>query len=196
MNDGASNPSGRLPGETAGRRALEDAVGCLMSPVGFVVILGVIALMPFTWMMDRVASRLKWRRLDRKGRACVWSKLERSLPAGGTLLIDELTLGWNRVNVWWTPDDVRAIAAAEGLSPTTFDDAMQDPTGDRLTPWCTGRYFSEESGTALLVEQTHSFRDRAPRERRIQAIQARYPRVQRIDLWSGIHYCDARAKQR
>ncbi len=124
-----------------------------------------------------------------------WSKLETQLTTcrecPGTVIVDNTCLGWNDVDVWWSPEPLLRHAAEEGVSiPEGIDDSvmndfesrMRNPIPDR---WCQNRYLNAQTGTAQLVQSSRTLRERTAAMTRITQLQAAYPRLAVVE----IHTC-------
>ncbi|MBX9736773.1 MAG: hypothetical protein K2X32_07595 [Phycisphaerales bacterium] len=137
------------------------------------------------------ASRLR-SRLRRVGRVMSWEEAESALASGrGTLLIDDLSMGWNDVDVWWTPDDIASAATAAGMPLPSEDDCdlearMENPV---FECWALSRYLdhAENDVSIKLVQSTCSPRQSDHRRSRVAAMRSKHPGLQmiRVHSWMG-----------
>ena len=89
------------------------------------------------------------------GRFSSPAQLRRSDPAG-TLILDFPTFSWAVSRLWYTSDDVLAIAPV----PHPSEDDKTERTGNRFDwhpfdRWCCDHYLSSESGCANLIGVWH-----------------------------------------
>jgi len=130
----------------------------------YVFIVGTIAIALMLYF--RVTARLRARRLVRRlrsfNRVVSWQEVEAALKSGrGTLLIDNLSLGWNDFDVWWTPECVADAAAAAGVrlpaeDYSDFQDRLENPVFER---WAVATYFNPLRDHLRLVQSTCSYGD-------------------------------------
>src|SRR4051812_35682333 len=87
------------------RLDMADVRGCLLLP--FLIVLAPIWIplllteaffWPSEWMLKA--------RMKRRGRLLK----AKSIPDSGTIIIDWPTFNWGISRIWWTPDDVEALA--------------------------------------------------------------------------------------
>jgi len=69
--------------------------------------------------------------------------------SNGTVLLEYPTLGWRVLRVWWTPDDVSALADAAGISRQSPDSEGAGPSP--FETWCYDTYTDLQGGHAFLV---------------------------------------------
>jgi hypothetical protein len=109
--------------------------------------------------------------MRRAGRFLPRAEFEEHLAVSeGTVLIEYPTVGWRGLWVWWTSDDVVALARAAGFHPEHATN--QGLATGEMEAWCRDRYLDRERGRALLVPiyavgggfQTYggTLRERAP----------------------------------
>ncbi len=87
-------------------------------------------------------------RLHRLGRVLFRGQFERHLRAcRGTVIFEYPTLGWRVLRVWWTPDDVHAVAGAAGIPGEGVPGAGVPP----FEIWCHDTYLDLDRGKAFIV---------------------------------------------
>jgi hypothetical protein len=126
-----------------------------LAPIAFLLLLVALLSIPFAYMLMSInvmVERRFRRKMDAQDRFLSWDDLLPALNDGsGTLIIEQA----NKlpVRVWWTPDDVLAIAPC----PPPDDDQLQcgavspPKTPHPFVSWCHQRYMHEHTGTALLT---------------------------------------------
>ena len=122
----------------------------LCAPVVFVVIGFELHFLPSEF-------RLK-RQMRLAGRYLSPAQLRRTTPAG-TLILDYPTFSWAVSRLWYTPDDVLAIAPVP--HPSKNDQSKEADNRFEWHPfdrWCCNQYLCPESGCAYLVGVWHSER--------------------------------------
>jgi len=133
------------------------ALGAVMvAYLAFVMIalfgMGLCAIV-WTWIIARRDAR-KLKALLPASRKTSWSDLTSiSASSPGTIIIEARTIGWNTANIWWTPSDVTADAAAVGISTSEQQSAPEGYLSpDPITPFCIEQYLNPRAGNALLVQ--------------------------------------------
>lgn len=120
--------------------------------------LAVLLSIPFAYalmVLNAMIERRFRRKMNAQGRFRSWDDLLPALDDGsGTLIIEQA----NKlpVRVWWTPDDVLAIAPCPPPEDEQLQcDAISPPTTPHpFVSWCHQQYTHEETGTALLTLPT------------------------------------------
>lgn len=74
---------------------------------------------------------------------------QRIAKSSGTVIFEYPTLGWRVMRVWWTPDDVLALADSAGISKESPTPNAAEPSPFEI--WCNDTYTNEQSGRAFLV---------------------------------------------
>lgn len=151
----------------------------------------------------RTRSRRLLSRLAHDGRTVSWAYLENRQPLAGTFILDSVTLGWNEARLWWTEDDVPALAARAGLPP--LDEAARrdrvaagHPPGDLETQrWCLRRYLGPAAGPSRLVQIVSSARGRRRLDARLASMAAAHPQLRVVRIHSAfVHLSDAGSSRR
>ena len=130
--------------------------------------------------------------MRRVGRVASWADVEADLATGvGTLIVDSRCMGWNDSDVWWMPESISALAAAEGITipanltgppdRDVFDARLNQPVFDR---WCQARFFDESVGTAKFVQGTYSLRGVRKSLKRIEKLRSAFPRLEWVETYS------------
>ncbi|WP_042725125.1 hypothetical protein [Chthoniobacter flavus] len=117
--------------------------------------------------------------MHRLGRMLFRGQFERHLLASrGTVIFEYPTLGLRVLRVWWTPDDIRAVAAAMGIPDESVPGAGVPP----FELWCHDTYLDPERGKAFIVplylfgSGCHRF---------IQSVGARFPMMKHTYVCSA-----------
>jgi hypothetical protein len=124
-----------------------------------------------------------------------WEDAESALASGrGTLLIDDLSMGWNDIDVWWTPDDIANAATAAGIALPSEDDCdlearMNNPV---FECWALSRYLdhAENDVSIKLVQSTCSPRQSDRLKSRLAVMRSTHPshpglQIIYVDSWIG-----------
>jgi hypothetical protein len=126
------------------------------------------------------------RRMRRAGR--LKAKGEIAEPGTcGTLILDSPTLGSGIMQIWWTREQVAALAANKGvfppdLSPRNFEALQSDP----FLAWCARRYTDPQTGSASLVAVLCTPRAVRRFRRWMTELQAVCPGVRGVETWSAV----------
>lgn len=154
-------------------------------PVFFVLIVGAVLLsIPFGLVMAYVVQPLDERRfrrrMENRGRFVDWAELLPALEAGpGTLIVEHA----NKcpIRVWWTREDVLALAPCE---PPGKDELQRLALGacgrHDFIAWCHRRYIAEDSGIATLTLPDEDL----PGELWLSYapyLEGRFPRISAVD---------------
>ena len=150
------------------RQALRVGLLCLTAPVW----LPALPVLLATELGHLPAERRFQARMRRLGRY-----VGPALPAdGGTLICDRTTFSWRVSRLWWTGDDVPALAPVPAPP-----DGGRDSEPFRWHPfdrWVWDRYLDPEAGAAHLVGVWHA-------ERLLPALVKRYPSCKVVPSFSG-----------
>lgn len=143
-------------------------------------------------VMTSLARRRFSRSLRAQGRVIrrsdVW---ERLLLGRGTLILESFTLGWGTTRLWWTEEDVIAMAPEP---PETFDDESdlverESRNPSPFTVWCHDRYLDPEGGSARLVRSRGGGRLR-------DRLLAEIPDTPCVEIWTAPLAMHREAKKR
>jgi hypothetical protein len=99
---------------------------------------------------------------------------------GGTILSDSPSFSWAIGRLWWTPDDVLALAPTP---PETREERSRALRAGHYVwhpfdRWVWERYLSPETGTAFLFGIWHP-------GRLLKKVRRRYPQIAIVQSWSG-----------
>ena len=150
-------------------------VACIYSSPGegmlhkAVIVLGSPLLLPY-FILSLAAYHYflqEWslrRHLRRAGRLIPPAERAALSSRGGTILLDHAAFNHNRTRLWWTPDDVLALAPeappASYLGGIFAENPLKNyiwPTFDR---WVWERYVNPDSGAAALISSSLKWRTR------------------------------------
>lgn len=95
--------------------------------------------------------RVRWR-MRHCGRYLTLSDArERIALRGGTLIIENPSLGWNFTRAWWTPDDVLSTLPFAVPTKDDYKNAVTEMKCLEWDKWCWDNYTSLDDGRALLL---------------------------------------------
>ncbi len=129
-----------------------------------------------------LSESLFFRKMAFRGRVIKSPRLTDHLDeASGTLIVEQLALGWNYSRLWWTEDNVSRVSPAP-IPHSSFQvlTATVVEKQDLLTfvEWASDNYLDVNHGRALLV------RPRNGRKAAMKLMQ-RYPAVEYVEIWTG-----------
>jgi hypothetical protein len=92
------------------------------------------------------------RRMRRSGRYLNSSDVRQLITKhGGTLIIENPSLGWNFRHAWWTPDNVESASPFGAPTDEDYKDAAAQMKCLDWDRWCWDNYTSLDSGRAFLL---------------------------------------------
>ncbi len=104
-------------------------------------------------LIQKRGERQFQRAMQAKQRWIAWPELEPRLFDGqGTIIIESAQK--MPVRVWWTPEDLVAIAPFEPPPDGELDYFFIEEKAHPFVLWCHRRFLDEAHGTALLTEPT------------------------------------------
>ena len=160
----------------------------IMLPLGLVVLLS-IPVAGAMASLQAIGERRYRRRMAGRGRFSAWADLVPVLEAGqGTLIIEQA----NKcpVRVWWTPDDVLALAPCPPPAAEELDiSGCRSAEPHEFVAWCHRRYLDEDAGSARL---THPALALPPGLFFARFFEGRFPQITAIDTV----YCRMRGTPR
>src|SRR5690349_6901353 len=131
-----------------------------------------------TWLLP---SEL-WMRyaLFRRGRHVSLRQLHDHSRAGrGTIIYDVASANGGYIRIWWTEDDVRAVAPAPPLSDEQRFRGPGEPLAwHEFDRWVTEKYLDAERGKARLVQMLRGRNDPS-------GLRARFPGCKLLCSYSG-----------
>ncbi|QDS95655.1 hypothetical protein FF011L_44530 [Roseimaritima multifibrata] len=92
------------------------------------------------------------RRMRRSGRYLSLSiARERIASDGGTLIIENPSLGWSFTHAWWTPDDVRSSSPFAVPTNDDYRNAAEQMQCLDWDKWCWDNYTCPDNDGAFLL---------------------------------------------
>ncbi len=142
--------------------------------------IGLFAVVAHICFEYRVRSRM--RRCDRYLRLS--DVRQRIAVSGGTLIVENPSLGWNFTHAWWTPDDV--ISKSPFIIPNDEDykNAAQEMKCLDWDKWCWDHYTCPDAGNALLLRVWNG----ASIERRLKKW---FPDLKVVRTWTALVHVQA-----
>jgi hypothetical protein len=131
--------------------------------VRFVCLVAMVLWVPvyLVWMgleLHLLPGELRLKRQMRAGgRHLSSAQLRRTTPAG-TLILDSPTFSWAVSRLWYTPDDVLALAPVPYPSDDDRSEAFDRYEWHSFDRWCYNHYLCPKSGCAHLIGVWHSRR--------------------------------------
>ena len=147
---------------------LASAVICLMLPV--------------CWVGSFVYRSKVRRRMRTAGRWLTWGEaLQRIEHEPGTLIVESPTAAWNVTYLWWTPDDVLALAPADPPVWPPVEPAAW--AAEPFTIWCHATYTHLVGGSAYLLAVFTG-------QRKMKRLRRRFANLREVPLLTGLmqHY--------
>lgn len=127
-----------------------DVLDTWVTLVGGPALLCVVVVGYWVVLGGRADLRMR-RQMRAAGRFRPWGDLRPHLSNGvGTLIVELLSCGsvyWVPWRLWWTPDDVLALAPSATPESGPFCHSGEQPFVD----WCIERYLQRDVGTAVLT---------------------------------------------
>ena len=122
-------------------------------------------------------------RMRRCGRLLRWKNaLGRISTEGGTLIIENPSLGWNFTHAWWTPENLPEDSPFSEPNDDEYQQAVEDWCCLDWDKWCWDRYTCPENGRALLLRVWNG----ASLERKLRLL---IPDIQVVRTWTAlVHY--------
>ena len=95
--------------------------------------------------------RVRWRMRQSGRYLSLFAVRDRIAACGGTLIIEQPSLGWNFTHAWWTPDDI--LSTSPFSVPTTDDykAAAEKMSCLDWDKWIWDNYTCLEDGRAFLL---------------------------------------------
>lgn len=159
----------------------------LLLALAFLIFAGVGSLI---WMLVwGVLNAIRLRRALPASRRTTWKQLETTVAdTPGSLILNSLTLGWANAEVWWTPSNIAAEAAAAGISAEDQPFTVEGfPARHPLTPFCIERYLNPKTGNALIIQIQVNPWSTGGLDRKLKRFQARHPQTQKLLISLPLH---------
>ncbi len=156
----------------------------LTAPIWMLLVVPLIIAIGAYSVIDRGIREARIRsRMHREARAISRERLLSRIKSGeGTVIAESPIIGWGTTRLWWTPDEILALAPMEPTRQPfhthwylSFDE------------WCHDRYTDLDRGRALLCPVWRSSALR-------KALGKQFPRLKLVVVWSGALTFDWRAE--
>ena len=128
-------------------------------------------------------------RLKAAGRYVNWSELQNELVAGaGTLIVETwIDLPQRHCRVWWTSEDMPAIATIEPPSSEKLD-IFGYHAPHPIVVWLHDRYFDVETGCAKLTEPDRKTMEQLFSDPEV-SLRRLFPRLRLVQTTACRHLC-------
>lgn len=159
----------------------------LFSP--FALVVSAIVLPVFTLFCglavayNYVLERRFQSKMRHCGRFLQWKDaLKRISGEGGTLIIENLSLGWNITHAWWTPENPLKDSPFSEPDKEDYKHAAERMSCRNWDRWCWDNFTCPENGRALLLRVWNG----ASLQRRLKKCA---PELQVVRTWTAlVHY--------
>ena len=135
--------------------------------------------LPYNYLLERRFQS----KMRRCGRFLQWRDAQKRISAeGGTLIIEDVSLGWNFTHAWWTPDNLLSDSAFSEPSDDDYKQAAEGMCCLDWDKWCWNQYTCPENGRAFLLRVWNG----ESLERRVKRS---IPDLQVVRTWTAlVHY--------
>ena len=124
----------------------------MMVPVALVVLSFIAAIGLLAVILNYISECFLQLRMRWRGQYLRPAEVRRRIAkSGGTLIIENPSLGWNHTSAWWTPDDLPAISAFSTPSDDDYLKALDDGKCPEWDAWCYRNYTCPKQGSAYLL---------------------------------------------
>lgn len=142
-------------------------------------LLGVVIVI-FATLANFLSQRGFLRQMKFAGRYLTRSELRARVEEfGGTLIVEDPSLGWNFTHAWWTPDDLLALSPFPQPTDEEYDNAVKTMNCLDWDRWCWENYTSPDKGRAYLLRTWNG----VTMER---FFETRFPTTKRVRTWTAL----------